>query len=97
MEIYIAFDDSCRQAGLRLDMGRLAYKQGQWTVGQEHLLAALRQSVGSEDVVAQDRVVETIARLWRKSGDMSLPAGVAGVLGTTAAEAESVLRKALLQ
>ena len=85
MEIYRSFGDSYRQAELRLEMGRLAYKQGQWTTGQDHLLAALRQSIGSQDATARDYALKAIARLWRKSGDSSLPAGMAQVLGITSA------------
>ena len=95
MEIYCAFNDSSRQVRIRLDLGHLAYKQGDGPMARITCLPLSGNPRSSQDDVLQERTLKAVARLWRKSGDSSLPEGVAQVLGTTQANAEAVLRKAL--
>jgi tetratricopeptide (TPR) repeat protein len=94
LEIQIEFDDRYSQASTYHQLGRVAQEQRQWKQAQDLYLKALETFVAFQDRHSLGIVLRSLARLWQASGEASLPAAVAGVLGISEAEAEELLRGA---
>ncbi|OQA44613.1 MAG: hypothetical protein BWY52_01581 [Chloroflexi bacterium ADurb.Bin325] len=72
----------------------VAEEQGQWEQALKYYLLALQIGVDFKDEYRIGTRLESLAWLWRASGDAGVPAGAARVLGVTPAEAEALLRGA---
>ena len=94
LAIYSEFNDRYRQAGTYHQLGRVAEEQRQWPQARESFITALQTYVGYNDQHNLRIVQTSLARLHRASGDASLPAAVATVLGIPPAEAAALLAQA---
>jgi tetratricopeptide (TPR) repeat protein len=95
LDIYIEFNDRYSQASTYHQLGMVAQEQRQWQQARDYLLKDFQISVEYEDTHGTGITLRSLARLWRESGDASLPAAIAEVLNSTAAEAEDLLRELL--
>jgi hypothetical protein len=95
LAIYVEFDDRYSQASTYHQLGIVAEEQRQWAKAREYLLKDLTISAEFEDWEGAGITLRSLARVWRASGDATLPAAVAEILGVTPAEAESLLNLAL--
>jgi tetratricopeptide (TPR) repeat protein len=94
LHIFIEFKDRYEQAGTYHQLGTVAEVQRQWEEARGSFLNALALYVEYNDQHNLAIVIGGLARVWDASGDATLPAAVAEVLGITAEEAEERLRKA---
>ncbi len=94
LALKIEFGDRHSQARTYHQLGRVAEEQRQWEQALRHYLLALQIGVDFKDEYRIGTRLESLARLWRASGDAGVPAGAARVLGVTQAEAEARLREA---
>ena len=95
MQIKIDFNDRHSQARTYHNLGRVAEEQRQWAQAREYFLQALEVYVSYQDTYNGSIVLSSLARLWQSSGDASLPAAIASIVGTTPAEAEELLHSNL--
>jgi tetratricopeptide (TPR) repeat protein len=86
MDIYIEFDDRYEQASTYHQLGRVAEEQQQWVQARDHFIFALQIGVDFKDEYRIGTRTESLARLHRASGDASVLAATAQVLGVSAAE-----------
>jgi tetratricopeptide (TPR) repeat protein len=93
LEIYIDFGDRYEQAGTYGQLGLLAEEQGRVHQAQQHLLKCLEIFVEFNDLFSVELAMRNLGRLWRQSGDASLPAAAGQVLGLTPVQVEALWRK----
>jgi len=82
-------------ASIYHDLGSVAQEQRQWTQARDYFLKALEGFAEFQDQHGLMVVLGSLGRLWRESGDGSLPGMVAKRLGIAPDEVESGLRKML--
>ena len=95
LAIYVEFQDRYSQARTYHQLGRVAQEQRQWAQARDYFLKALDTFAEFQDQHSLVIVLRSLARLWRESGDESLPAVVASRLGVATDEMESLWRKML--
>ncbi|HLX57712.1 MAG TPA: CHAT domain-containing protein [Ktedonobacteraceae bacterium] len=95
LQIYIEFNDRYEQAGTYHQLGRIAEEQRQWQQAREYFLTALKTYVEFEDNYTGGIVLRSLARLWKASGDASLPAAIAPIVGASVEETEMLLHEML--
>jgi len=95
LQIYVEYHDRYAQAGTYGQLGLLALEQQQWVQARDYLLQALEIFVNYNDDYKGGITGRNLARLWRESGDASLPGMVAEKLGASVEETEQRLRKVL--
>jgi len=83
------------QASTYHQLGRVAEEQRRWAEAEQYYRNALEVFRDFEDGHNAGITIGSIARLWRASGEATIPAMVADALGVSRAEAEQLLRKAL--
>jgi tetratricopeptide (TPR) repeat protein len=93
--IYIEYKDRYSQANIYHQLGRVAEEQRQWQQAREYFLQALEIFVEYEDTYSRGVVLRSLARLWKASGDASVPATVATILGASIQETEKLLHEML--
>jgi tetratricopeptide (TPR) repeat protein len=95
LAIYIGFNDRYEQAGTYHQLGMVAEEQRQWAQARKHFLQALETYVAYNEPHNANIVLGGLARLWQDSGDASLPATIAPILGTTPPDVETLFRTLL--
>ena len=93
LQYFIEFNDRYSQAKSYGQLGLLAHEQRQWQQAREYLLQALATFVKYNDQRSASITVNNLARLWRDSGDATLPAAMAQGLGWSVEDAETTLQK----
>jgi tetratricopeptide (TPR) repeat protein len=96
-QIFVEFNDRYSQAGTYHNLGVVAEEQRQWPQAKSAYLQSLEIYAEVEDSHHGAIVLGSLARLWEASGDASLPAEVAKILGIEAEQAEQLLRDHLLE
>ncbi|PDV97939.1 tetratricopeptide repeat protein [Candidatus Chloroploca asiatica] len=94
LALKIEFNDRYEQASTYGQLGLLAEAQGQLAQAQQHLLQALAIFAEYSDQHSLGITLQNLARLRAASGDATLAAAVAQVLGVSVAEAEQQLQAA---
>jgi tetratricopeptide (TPR) repeat protein len=94
LAICVEYNDRYSQASTYHQLGMVAQEQQQWAQAREYFLTALSIGVEFKDEYRIGTRLESLARLWRASGDAGLPAAVAAVLGVAPEEVEELLRAA---
>jgi tetratricopeptide (TPR) repeat protein len=95
LAINVEFQDRYSQARTYYHLGRVAEEQRQWAQAHDYFLKALDTFAEFQDQHSLAIVLGSLARLWRESGDGSLPAVVASRLGMATDEMESLWSKML--
>jgi tetratricopeptide (TPR) repeat protein len=95
LQVFIEYKDRYSQAGAYNNLGMVAQEQQHWSQAGDYLLRALEIFVDYEDDHSIGIAVSSLARLWKASGDASLPAAVATILGASVEETEKLLREML--
>jgi tetratricopeptide (TPR) repeat protein len=95
LQIYIEYNDRYEQGKTYHQFGMVAQKQGQWEQARDYYLRSLEIVITFDVPYRQRMVLGNIARLWKASGDKSLPATVATILGASVEETEKLLRETL--
>ncbi|MCI0488040.1 MAG: tetratricopeptide repeat protein [Blastocatellia bacterium] len=93
LEIFIEYNDRYSQAGTYHQLGRVAEGQGQLQQARDYFLKALLIILEFEDAYTRDVILGSLARLWKATEDLSLPAAIAGILKGAPEEVEEALRK----
>jgi tetratricopeptide (TPR) repeat protein len=83
LQISVEFNDLYNQAITYHQLGRVAEKQHQWTQARDYYLTSLTLFVKFEDRHNASMALISLVRLWRESGDASLPATAAPIIGAT--------------
>jgi tetratricopeptide (TPR) repeat protein len=76
-------------------LGYVAQEQRQFQQAEQYYQQALQIFVEYKDTYSSNVVLQNLARLWKASGDESLPTAIASILGVTPAEVETGLRSML--
>ncbi|MFN8467953.1 MAG: tetratricopeptide repeat protein [Caldilineaceae bacterium] len=97
LAISIEFDDRYSQASTYGQLGILAQAQQQWAQARQYLLQALTIFRDYEDEYSMGITLRNLARLWRDSGDATLPAATAAIGGSTPEEMEAWFRQVLAE
>ena len=92
LQIKIEFKDGYAQASTYGLLGLLAKQRRQWPQAQQYLLQALEIFHDAGDEHSGGIALRSLAWRWQASGDATLPAAVAPILGTTVGEVEKQLR-----
>jgi tetratricopeptide (TPR) repeat protein len=92
LQLFIDSNDRHSQAFIYNNFGVLAEEQRQWNKARTYFLQALEIYVSYQDTYKGSVVLSSLARLWQASGDASLPAAIASIVGITPAEVEELLR-----
>jgi tetratricopeptide (TPR) repeat protein len=95
LKIDIDFNDRYAQADTYHNLGSVAEEQRQWEQAREYYLTALEIYAAYQDSHSGGIVFGSLARLWRASGDATLPAAVAGRASSTTEEVEERFRAVL--
>ena len=95
LAIFIEFNDRYAQASTYHQLGRVAQEQCQWPQAKDYLLQDLIISAEFDDQHGLGITLRSLARLWRSSGDESLPGEVAAALGATVAEVQALFERVL--
>ena len=95
LAIKVEFNDRYSQASTYHQLGVVAQEQRRWAEAEQYYRNDLEISKEFEDWHGVRITIGSIARLWRASGEATIPAMVADALGVSRAEAEQLLRKAL--
>jgi len=95
LQIKIEFNARYEQASTYHQLGAVAQGQRRWEQAREYLLQALKILVEYQDDHSNDIALHNLARLWRDSGDASLPSAIASILNGTLEEVEALLRETL--
>ncbi len=93
LQIYIEYNDRYKQAGTYHQLGRVAEEQQQWQQARSYFLQALEIYMEYNDAYNGRIVLRSLARLRKTSGDASLPAAVARIMGAIVEETEKLLRE----
>ncbi len=93
LEIYVEFNDRYSQASTYHQLGMVAQEQRQWERAREYVLTALRTYAEVRDQHSLGICLRTLARLWRASGDATIPGAVAEVLGAKPEEIERLFAR----
>ena len=93
LEIKIEFNDRYEQAGTYHQLGRVAQEQRQWPQGRDYALKALAIFAEFKDSHNLGICVRTLARLWRESGDATIPGAMADILGVKPEDGVEMLKK----
>lgn len=92
LRIYVEFGDRYSQASTYHQLGWVAQEQRQWAQAREYFLNDLAITASYDDPHGLGITLRSLARLWQASGDATLPAAVAEIIGGTAAEVEEQFR-----
>ena len=96
LTIYIEFNDRYAQARTYHQLGRVAQEQRQWQQAREYFLQSLVifvEDIRTPIVVAL--ALRSLARIWKASGDATLPATVAPICASRGGDREVVARDGL--
>ena len=88
LALTIEFNDRYSQASTYHQLGRVAQEQRQWPQAREYLMQDLTISAEFSDEHGLGITLQSLARLRTASGDESLAAAVAQVLGVSVEEVE---------
>ncbi len=91
LRIYVEFNDRYEQAGTYHQLGRVAQEQRQWAEAEQNYLVALQIYVEFKDRHNLGIVLRSLARI--RPERPGLPARVAEILGTTAAQVEEIFKE----
>jgi tetratricopeptide (TPR) repeat protein len=97
LQLFVEYNDRYSQASTYHQLGTVAQEQRQWAQAREYFLRALEIYATSDDTYYGGIVVRSLARLWRDSSDVGLPAAIAAVLGISEEEAAELIRRSLQQ
>jgi len=89
----IEYNARYEQAGTYGQLGLIAQEQQQWVQAREYLLQALKIFMKYNDAHSSRATVRNLARLWRASGNVNIPAMVAERLGMEVTEVEKLFRE----
>ena len=95
LQIKIEFNDRYAQAKTYHQLGSVAQEQQLWQQARDYFLTTLKIYMEYEDNYNGGIVLRSLARLWKASGDASLPAAIAPIVGASLEETESLLREML--
>ncbi|HQY92427.1 tetratricopeptide repeat protein [Caldilinea sp.] len=95
LDLFIEFNDRYSQASTYHQLGRVAQAQRQWAQALQYLLKDLEISTEFKDDYGVGITLRSLARLHRESGDASVLAATAQVLGVSAAEVAALFAGAL--
>ena len=95
MQIFIEFNDRYEQAGTYHNLGMVAQMQRKFQQARDFFLHALEIFVAQGVDYDRSIVLRRLARLWKASGDTTLPTIIAPLLNSTPTEAEEILRSML--
>jgi tetratricopeptide (TPR) repeat protein len=95
LQIKIEYNDRYAEGSTYYQLGRVALEQREMEQARNYFLRSLEIVITFDDPYHQEMVLQSLARLWKASDDMSLPAAVATILGTSVEETEKLLRKML--
>ncbi len=95
LQIKIEYNTRYEQASTYHNLGMVAQEQRQWHQARDYLLQALEIFAEYKDNYSAGVATRNLTRLWRESGDASVPAMVAERLGMEVSEGEALLREAL--
>ena len=73
-------------------MGRVAQEQRQWAQAEQYYQRALATYVEYNDKHNLGIVLRSLARLWKASGNDSIPGAIAPILNAEPAEVEKMLQ-----
>jgi tetratricopeptide (TPR) repeat protein len=95
LQLDIEYNDRYSQAKTYGQLGLLEQEQKHWSQARDYFLRALEIFVAYEDDHYIGIAVRNLANIWKASGDASLPAAVATILGASVGETEKLLREIL--
>jgi tetratricopeptide (TPR) repeat protein len=95
LQIYIEYNDRHAQAKTYGQLGLPEQERKQWSQACDYLLRALEIFITFEDDHYIVITVNYLADIWNASGDSSLPAAVATILGYSVEETEKLLQEML--
>jgi tetratricopeptide (TPR) repeat protein len=95
LQIFIEYNLRYEQATTYHSLGIVAEKQRQWQQAREYFLQAFEIYQAYNDNHYGRMALRSLARLWRASGDASLPAAVATIQGASVEETEKLLHEML--
>jgi tetratricopeptide (TPR) repeat protein len=95
LRIYDHLEKRYDQAHAYGQLGLLEQERMQWSQALDYFLRALEIFIADKNDKYKVITVSYIAQLWKASGNESLPAAVATILGASVEEIENLLRKML--
>jgi tetratricopeptide (TPR) repeat protein len=90
---FIMYKDYYKQAGAYHQLGRVAVEQQQFLQSREYFLLALKTFRFYGDKNSGATVLRSCAQLWKVSGDITLPATIAPIIGFSEQETEELFRR----
>jgi tetratricopeptide (TPR) repeat protein len=91
LEIFQEYNDPYEQADIYHQLGEIAFQQQEYEQARDCFLRALEMYVSSGDSESSSDVLVSLAQLWQKKADESLPTIIATMLNMTPEEAKSIL------
>ncbi len=90
---FIMYKDYHKQASAYHQLGRVAMEQQQYLQSREYFLLALKTFSFYGDKDSGATVLRSCAQLWKVSGDTTLPATIAPIIGFSEQETEELFRR----
>ncbi len=90
---FIAYNDPLKQAGTYIHLGQVMQEQLHYQEAREYFLLALKIFRFYGDMKSEAIALNNLARFWKVSGDMTLPAAVAPLIGFSGQETEELFRR----
>jgi len=93
LDVYTEFNDPYEQAVIFHHLGRVAGRQHLWEQACDYMLGALKLFIVCNDYHYQGMTLKNLFWLWKSSGEQTLPAAVADVMGWTVESVERLFAK----